>query len=310
MLTLIKSQLSHGPVWLALFAVAGGAIGYADPLSLWIGADPFNTSTGILDTTRTGTVLHTIDPLGNGGFGNGIGVDVAGNGLYVSDEGTMQKVNLTTLSNIGGAIAAPSPTSLPEDMTFDGTDLWRTDYGLDRVEKIDPATNTILSFFTPAGISGPVGVAWDGTGLWVGDFNGSRVEKYTAAGVDTGIGFNLGVGTTFVGVGFNNPGGLAFDPTDGSLYIGTGDRVYHYTTTGTQLGSFNTPDLALGRIRFVDGLEFQGASAGPTIPRSVRFPEKIWALLERRAKARGLTLHAALREAILEWARGLRTSRT
>ena len=43
--------------------------------------------------------------------------------------------------------------------------------------------------------------------------------------------------------------------------------------------------------------------AGPTSPRSVRFPDKIWALLERRAKAKGITLHAALREAILEWAR-------
>jgi hypothetical protein len=42
---------------------------------------------------------------------------------------------------------------------------------------------------------------------------------------------------------------------------------------------------------------------GGTKPRSVRFPDATWALLERRAKARGLTLHAALREAILAWAR-------
>jgi hypothetical protein len=43
--------------------------------------------------------------------------------------------------------------------------------------------------------------------------------------------------------------------------------------------------------------------SGGTTPRSVRFPESIWGLLERRAKAKRLTLHAALREAILEWAR-------
>jgi len=43
--------------------------------------------------------------------------------------------------------------------------------------------------------------------------------------------------------------------------------------------------------------------SGGSTPRSVRFPDEIWALLERRAKAKGLTLHAALREAILEWAR-------
>ncbi len=42
---------------------------------------------------------------------------------------------------------------------------------------------------------------------------------------------------------------------------------------------------------------------GGTVPRSVRFSPAVWALLERRAKAKGLTLHAALREAIVAWAR-------
>lgn len=42
--------------------------------------------------------------------------------------------------------------------------------------------------------------------------------------------------------------------------------------------------------------------SGGTTPRSVRFPESVWALLERRARAKGLTLHAALRQAIIEWA--------
>ena len=42
--------------------------------------------------------------------------------------------------------------------------------------------------------------------------------------------------------------------------------------------------------------------SGGTTPRSVRCPDKIWALLEERARAKGLTLHAALRQAILEWA--------
>ncbi len=40
---------------------------------------------------------------------------------------------------------------------------------------------------------------------------------------------------------------------------------------------------------------------GGTMPRSVRFPDAVWKRIEARAKARGLTLHAALREAILAW---------
>ena len=40
---------------------------------------------------------------------------------------------------------------------------------------------------------------------------------------------------------------------------------------------------------------------GGTTPRSVRFPDEVWKLIEVRAKKKGLTLHAALREAILAW---------
>ncbi len=40
---------------------------------------------------------------------------------------------------------------------------------------------------------------------------------------------------------------------------------------------------------------------GGTSPRSVRFPDIVWAQIEARARARGITVHAALREAILAW---------
>jgi hypothetical protein len=40
---------------------------------------------------------------------------------------------------------------------------------------------------------------------------------------------------------------------------------------------------------------------GGTSPRSVRFPDEVWKLIEARAKKKGLSLHAALRKAILDW---------
>ncbi len=40
---------------------------------------------------------------------------------------------------------------------------------------------------------------------------------------------------------------------------------------------------------------------GGTQPRSVRFPDAVWKRIEKRAQQRGMTLHAALREAILAW---------
>ena len=42
---------------------------------------------------------------------------------------------------------------------------------------------------------------------------------------------------------------------------------------------------------------------GGTRPRSVRFPEEVWKQIAARAKAKGMTVHAALREAILAWLR-------
>lgn len=60
-----------------------------------------------------------------------------------------------------------------------------------------------------------------------------------------------------------------------------------------------------------EGIEVQVGRARPkrlletggTEPRSVRFPPAIWKKLETRARRKGLTLHAALRQAILEWLR-------
>lgn len=55
-------------------------------------------------------------------------------------------------------------------------------------------------------------------------------------------------------------------------------------------------EVQIGRGRPKKVLE-----VGETLPRSVRFPSVIWRRLEQRAKKEGLTLHAALRTAILDW---------
>ncbi len=47
-----------------------------------------------------------------------------------------------------------------------------------------------------------------------------------------------------------------------------------------------------------------GTETGPTVPRSVRFPARVWRHLEKRAKAQGIPLHAALRAAVMAWING------
>ena len=54
--------------------------------------------------------------------------------------------------------------------------------------------------------------------------------------------------------------------------------------------------IHVGRGRPTKGME-----TGPTVPRSVRFPTRVWRHLEKRAKAEGIPLHAALRAAVMAW---------
>ena len=58
---------------------------------------------------------------------------------------------------------------------------------------------------------------------------------------------------------------------------------------------------AEGMIHVRLGRPKKGTESGPTEPRSIRFPAPVWELLERKAKAEGMTLHSALRAAILDW---------
>jgi hypothetical protein len=51
------------------------------------------------------------------------------------------------------------------------------------------------------------------------------------------------------------------------------------------------------------GRPTKGTETGPTVPRSVRFPAKLWKELEAKAKTQGMSLHSALRAAILDWAK-------
>jgi hypothetical protein len=59
---------------------------------------------------------------------------------------------------------------------------------------------------------------------------------------------------------------------------------------------------AEGGVHLGPGRPRKGEETGPTIPKSIRFPAPVWKLLEKQAKAKGVSLHAALRAAIMEWA--------
>ena len=60
---------------------------------------------------------------------------------------------------------------------------------------------------------------------------------------------------------------------------------------------------AEGIVHLGRGRPKKGTETGPTVPRSIRFPAPVWKALQVRAKSEGLSLHSALRNAILDWAK-------
>jgi len=208
--------------------------------SLWIGTDDASDRL-VLNTDRTGALLQSVGPVEVTGFA----IDLKTNTIYFgTSNGTTTPRNLTTLA--AGASFSASGT---EDMTFGGNYIWRAGTtgpsASPTITKTDPGTLVSSEAFTVPFQA--LGIAWDGSGLWVGEFTSNGlIQRFDPSGNATGQSFHTS--GSFVN------GGLAYDNTDGTLYIGTFGKVYHYTTTGAQLGFFNIPVMD---GRFVDGLEFE-----------------------------------------------------
>jgi len=54
-------------------------------------------------------------------------------------------------------------------------------------------------------------------------------------------------------------------------------------------------------VRTKMGRPEKGSVSAPSKTKSVRFTEEVWEAVEKIAKAKGITTHAALREAVAEW---------
>jgi DNA-binding beta-propeller fold protein YncE len=215
--------------------------------SLWLGTNNLNTLP-ILNVDRAGNILRQVAAT----EATGIAIDPAANRLYFST--FAGQITGRDLANPGTPLSTINPVGITtNDMAFDGAYLWRCDVGNQSVQKIDPSSGTIILEFKPDVFV--VGIAWDGQNLWLSEYNGfkgnERIMQFTTKGKPTGLEFH-----THVVDGDDLVGGLAFDSTDNTLWLGSRNTLYHYTTTGSLLG--RVPIATSGR--FIDGLEFQKES--------------------------------------------------
>ena len=226
---------------LSLFTGSALAAPFAN--SLWIGNDT-NASFPILNTDTSGNLLR----FGPTGPAVGFAVDLSANELFVNNlfaGATVYDLTtlapITTVPFIGGSISS-------EDISFDGTNLIVGDYGGQRIDLLNPVTGALVSGFSVP--YNPLGVTSDGSGgFWVTEFSSNgMVHHYDSNG---NLLSSFQAYTTYAG-------GLGLDSRDGTLYIGTFGAVGHFTTSGTQIGTFSTGDG-----RFVDGLEFEPGTTTP-----------------------------------------------
>jgi hypothetical protein len=86
-----------------------------------------------------------------------------------------------------------------------------------------------------------------------------------------------------------------FGPVRRNAFAGAGE-----TGGPSLLALWEMPQLAAGAVLLRRGRPGKGHRRTSTV-RSVRLPEALWAELERTGRSKGLTLHQAMRAALLRW---------
>jgi len=214
--------------------------------SLWIGNNEVS-SFPVLNTDRSGNVLQTITGINALGFA----VDPAIGTVFLYVNENLVSATPYDLATMTPGAPVPLGGVTSFDLSFDGTNILAGDFRNNAIVHVDPVTGTLVGPPVPLPFR-PFGLAWDGgSGFWVTPFDppnpSGTVYHFDASGSQL---------SSFVAFPNRLAGGLAYDTTDGTLFVGTAaGTVAHFSTSGNFLGSFATGDL-----RFVDGLEFEGGA--------------------------------------------------
>ncbi len=153
--------------------------------------------------------------------------------------GSVSRVRLSDLS----VATIPGGFIQPNGALFDGSNVWVTDFGDDRLKKVD--SNGIILQSVPVG-TGPEAPVFDGSNIWVPNYYSNTLTVVRAR--DGLVLANLS------GSGLSNPLQAAFD----------GEPILVTNFTGNGVSLWRATDLTPIRIlpTFTDGLSLGACSDG------------------------------------------------
>ena len=216
----------------------------ADPI-LFLGSESQQTSLGIFTTNGASVTSQTAVGTAGSPF-NGVGEGAGLTGIVTRALSSGDFDTRTLTGNLISSFTHATPGYLNEDMAGNGIDLWSANSASPTIYKLDPANGNTLDTRTLTGVSQLVGMTFVGSQLWAGDFGAGTIgtidltlNKYTPA---------------FSAFSAQTLGGLAYDPLNSVLWVGSFSLLRPYSTGGTILG----PDVDTSAIYpgFIDGSAF------------------------------------------------------
>jgi phospholipase C len=182
------------------------------------------------------------------------GVATAANGdIWAADTGRNQVTEFDPAGRPLRTIGAGLGLNQPEGIALGPAgSVWVADTGNDRIAELSSAGRLLASFGAKGSGNGqldqPVALALSPTAgmVYVADQNNNRIEEFTAAG---GYAGSISVPT---------PAGVALDGA-GNIWVSSpsyasGNQVYEFSPTGTQLLSFGSTQASYGALGNTGGI--------------------------------------------------------
>ena len=152
----------------------------------------------------------------------------------------------------GASGSGPGQFSGPQGIAVDGSGVYVTDTGNNRVQKLDLGGSPVASWGSAGSGAGqfsqPWGVLTTGGSVWVADPYNHRLQKFSQAGAHQAtVGSPPGVGDYYF------PVDVAWAPT-GDIYVTEANGLHHLDTSGNSLSRWDSAAAPRGVVVTASGI--------------------------------------------------------